>query len=77
MLVMPVVGIAVLVLLPFVAGEDGAVRSRRPVTVLAVLLFFVTYGVLWWLGNVAAVVARHDRLERDADPGANSQGFIA
>ena len=53
MLGMPVVGSAILVLLPFVSGKGERSPRRRPVTVLVVLLFFVTYGVLWWLGNVA------------------------
>ncbi|HEY4313485.1 MAG TPA: cytochrome b N-terminal domain-containing protein [Pirellulales bacterium] len=53
MLVMPVVGIAILVLLPFVAGKGERSPRRRPATVLIVLLFFAVYGVLWWLGNVA------------------------
>ncbi len=53
MLVMPVVGIAILVLLPFVSGKGERSPRRRPISVLIVLVFFVTYGVLWWLGNVA------------------------
>jgi len=53
MLVMPVVLVAVLVLLPFVAGKGERSPRRRPVAVLVVLVFFVAYGVLGYLGNVA------------------------
>jgi len=53
MLVLPVVAVAALVLLPFVAGKGERSPWRRPVAVLVVLLFFVTYGLLAWLGNVA------------------------
>jgi ubiquinol-cytochrome c reductase cytochrome b subunit len=53
MLVMPVVGVAALVLLPFIAGKGERSPWRRPVTVLVVLVFFVTYGVLGYLGDVA------------------------
>jgi len=53
MLVLPVVGVAVLALLPFVAGKGERSPWRRPVAVLSVLLLFVTYGLLAWLGHVA------------------------
>lgn len=53
MLVMPVVGIAILVLLPFISGKGERSPRRRPVSVLIVLIFFVTYAVLGYLGNVA------------------------
>lgn len=49
-LVLPVVAILVLVLLPFVSGSGERAPSRRPVAVLTVLVFFVAYAVLGWLG---------------------------
>ncbi|HEY1601665.1 MAG TPA: cytochrome b N-terminal domain-containing protein [Pirellulales bacterium] len=53
MLVMPLVLVAGLVLLPFVASRGERSPRRRPVAVLSVVLLFVTYGVLAWLGAVA------------------------
>src|SRR5262249_20337995 len=52
-LVAPVVVVALLVALPFVAGKGERSPWRRPVAVLTVISLFVTLGVLGYLGDVA------------------------
>jgi len=52
-LILPVVLLAILVLVPFVAGKGERSPRRRPVAVLAVLIALATYGVLTWLGHTA------------------------
>lgn len=49
-LVLPVVAVGILFLLPFVSGSGERAPTRRPVAVLTVLVLFVGYGVLAWLG---------------------------
>ena len=53
LLTAPVVGIAVLMLLPFISGEGEKSARRRPVAVLTVVLTMLTLAVLAWLGTDA------------------------
>ncbi|MGE3807101.1 MAG: c-type cytochrome, partial [Gemmataceae bacterium] len=53
MLVMPVIGILFLLAVPFLFGRGERHFSRRPVAVMLVVLIFVAYGVLTYLGMVA------------------------
>ena len=51
LLIVPVVGIAALLALPFVAGEGEKHWKRRPIAVLSVLLIAVALGTLTHLGQ--------------------------
>jgi ubiquinol-cytochrome c reductase cytochrome b subunit len=51
LLIVPVVGIAALLALPFVAGEGEKHWKRRPIAVLSVLLIAVALGTLTHLGE--------------------------
>ncbi len=51
LLIVPVVGIAALLALPFVAGEGEKHWKRRPIAVLSVLLIAVALGTLTQLGE--------------------------
>lgn len=53
LLTAPVVGIAVLMLLPFFSGEGEKSAKRRPVAVLTVVTAMLTVSVLAWLGSYA------------------------
>jgi ubiquinol-cytochrome c reductase cytochrome b subunit len=53
LLVAPVVGIAILVLLPFYSGTGEKSYRRRPMAVVVVLLAFLTVGLLAYLGTFA------------------------
>jgi ubiquinol-cytochrome c reductase cytochrome b subunit len=68
MLVMPVVGIGILFLLPFISGKGERSPRRRPIAVLFVLIFFVTYAVLGYLGNVAPWSPQMDAWSGEAVP---------
>src|SRR5262249_8229609 len=50
MLVFPIVLIAALFLVPFVSNRGERAPSRRPVAVLAVIVIWVTFGVLTYQG---------------------------
>jgi ubiquinol-cytochrome c reductase cytochrome b subunit len=51
LLVAPVLGIAVLFALPFISGTGEKSYRRRPIAILAVILAFLTLGLLAWLGS--------------------------
>jgi ubiquinol-cytochrome c reductase cytochrome b subunit len=53
MLGLPPVAFLVLFLVPFVASRGQRAPTRRPAAVLVVLLGYVTFGVLFWLGVVS------------------------
>lgn len=54
LLTAPVVAIALLVLLPFIAGTGEKSPRRRPIAVLTVLMTLLTLSVLAWLGVSSA-----------------------
>ena len=64
----PVIAIAVLLALPFFAGEGEKSWRRRPVAVLPVLLIAVTLGAFTQLGLAHAVESGDGRVEQHADP---------
>ena len=47
----PVVGIAILLLLPFLSGTGERSYIRRPVAILSIVMIFLTLGVLTYLGE--------------------------
>jgi ubiquinol-cytochrome c reductase cytochrome b subunit len=51
LLVAPVIGIAVLILLPFYSGTGEKSYRRRPIAVLVVIVAFLSLGLLAWLGT--------------------------
>jgi ubiquinol-cytochrome c reductase cytochrome b subunit len=53
LLVAPVVGIAILVLLPFYSGTGEKHYRKRPMAVVVVLLALLTVGILAYLGTFA------------------------
>jgi ubiquinol-cytochrome c reductase cytochrome b subunit len=53
LLTAPVVGIALLVLLPFISGTGEKSPRRRPVAVLTVAIVMLTLVVLAWLGRTS------------------------
>ncbi|PWT81939.1 MAG: cytochrome B6 [Blastocatellia bacterium] len=53
LLTAPVVGIALLMLLPFISGEGEKSVRRRPFAVLTVVTAMLTVSVLAWLGSYA------------------------
>jgi ubiquinol-cytochrome c reductase cytochrome b subunit len=48
--VMPVIGVALLILLPFICGEGEKNWRRRPVSIIAVILIYLTIGMLTYAG---------------------------
>lgn len=52
-LILPMVLLAVLILVPFVAGKGERSPRRRPIAVLTVLIALATYGTLTWLGHTS------------------------
>src|SRR5438094_9733601 len=53
MLIAPPIGIAVLLLLPFLSGEGEKSWKRRPIAVLTVLLLAITLGTFTHLAGYA------------------------
>lgn len=53
LLVVPVIGLAVLILLPFYSGTGEKSYRRRPMAVVVVILAFLTIGLLAYLGTFA------------------------
>lgn len=53
MLGLPVLGLIVLIMVPFVSGRGERSPRRRPVAVLSVLFLYLAVGVLGYLGYVA------------------------
>jgi len=49
----PVIGILLLIALPFLSGTGEKSYRRRPIAVLSVVLSFLTIGTLAWLGTYA------------------------
>ena len=52
-LILPVVLLAALILVPFIAGKGERSPRRRPIAVLTVLIALATYGTLTWLGHTS------------------------
>ncbi|GIW81185.1 MAG: hypothetical protein KatS3mg105_2992 [Gemmatales bacterium] len=50
---LPLMLFLVLLAVPFVAGRGERAPSRRPIAVMTVIVLFVSYGVLTWLGHRA------------------------
>ena len=53
LLVAPVIGLAILILLPFYSGTGEKSYRRRPLAVVVVLMAFLTVGLLAYLGTFA------------------------
>ena len=51
LLVLPPIGIAVLILVPFISGTGEKSYRRRPIAVLTVIVAFLSLGLLAWLGT--------------------------
>ena len=68
LLTAPVVGIALLLLLPFFAGEGEKSWKRRPIAVLVVLLIAVSLGTLHAVGTAYTLEPGDGRVEQHADP---------
>ena len=74
----PVIGIALLLLLPFFAGEGEKSWRRRPIAVLTVLLTAVTLGALNAVGPAYAMESGDGRVEqRSPIPSKYLQGHVA
>src|SRR4030095_1464052 len=68
LLIGPVVGIAALVLLPFLSGEGEKSWRRRPIAVVTVLLIAVTLGTFTRLAQVAPWSPHMDAWSADPVP---------
>jgi ubiquinol-cytochrome c reductase cytochrome b subunit len=53
MLALPPLGILILILVPFVSNKGERSARRRPVAVLVVLMLYLTFGILTWMGYQA------------------------
>lgn len=53
MLGMPVIGVLVLLAIPFIAGTGERSASRRPVAVLAVAVLFMSLTIFGWYGHLS------------------------
>src|SRR5690348_5275747 len=51
LLVLPPIGIAVLILVPFISGTGEKSYRRRPIAVLTIIVAFLSLGLLAWLGT--------------------------
>ncbi len=68
MLIAPIIGIAVLIALPFVAGVGEKSWHRRPVAVLVVIILAVGWGTLTHLGEYTPWSPKMDAWSGDAVP---------
>ncbi len=68
MLGMPVLGLVVLVAIPFVSGSGQRSASRRPVAVLCVTVMFVCLTLLGWYGQVSPWSPQMDAWSSEAVP---------
>lgn len=64
----PVVGILILLLLPFLSGTGEKSFRRRPAAILSVVLIFLTLGVLTYLGESSPWSPHMDAWSGDATP---------
>lgn len=53
MLIAPIVGVAILLLVPFISGEGEKSWRRRPVAVLSIMFLAVSWGALTHMGETA------------------------
>src|SRR5262249_45475230 len=60
LLTAPVVGVAILMALPFISGAGEKSPRRRPIAVLLVVISLLTLGVLTWLGTYSPWSPRMD-----------------
>jgi ubiquinol-cytochrome c reductase cytochrome b subunit len=68
LLIAPVVGLAVLILLPFYSGTGEKSFRRRPMAVVVVVLAFLTAGLLAYLGTFAPWSPQMDAWSGTATP---------
>jgi ubiquinol-cytochrome c reductase cytochrome b subunit len=76
-LIAPVVGIGLLLALPFLSGTGEKSWRRRPFAVIAVLLAALTVGTLTWLGTFAPWSPRMDAWSSLPTPAAYLEGRSA
>ncbi len=74
LLVAPVLGIALLFALPFLANTGEKSARRRPIAVLSVLLVFLTLGTLIYLGTYAPWSPHMEAWSGDPIPVQDIQG---
>jgi len=77
LLVAPVIGIAALLLLPFLSGEGEKSWRRRPIAVLTVLLIAVTLGTFTRMAEVAPWSPHMDAWSGDPVPDRVLKGSTA
>ncbi len=63
LLVAPVIGLAILILLPFYSGTGEKSYRRRPMAIVIVVVAFLTVGITCPSWNVRAMVSTHGRVE--------------
>ena len=69
MLTGPVAAIGLLFLVPFISGTGEKSTARRPITVMILVLTFMSHRDPDLSRNILAVVAAYGSMERNADPG--------
>ena len=74
LLVAPVVGIAILVLLPFYSGTGEKSYRQRPIAVVVVLLALLTAGLLAYSGTYAPWSPHMEAWRRDVTPAVYLKG---
>src|ERR1700692_3676215 len=74
LLVAPVIGVALLILLPFYSGTGQKSYRRRPIAVVIVLLAFLTVGLLAYLGTFAPWSPHMEAWSNAATPAAYVKG---
>jgi ubiquinol-cytochrome c reductase cytochrome b subunit len=77
LLVAPVLGLAVLILLPFYSGTGEKSFRRRPMAVVVVLFALLTAGLLAYLGTFAPWSPHMEAWSKDATPAAYVKGRSA
>jgi len=77
LLIAPAIGLAVLIALPFLAGEGEKSWKRRPIAVLTVLLAAVALGTLTHLGGYTPWSPVMDAWSADPIPGGYLKGRTA
>src|SRR5580693_1352529 len=77
LLVAPVVGIAILVLLPFYSGTGEKSYRRRPIAVVVVLFALLSLGLLAYLGTYAPWSPHMEAWSAAATPGEYVKGRSA
>src|SRR6202011_67062 len=77
LLVAPVIGLAILILLPFYSGTGEKSYRARPMAVVVVLLAFLTAGLLAYLGTFAPWSPHMEAWSSAATPAAYIKGRSA